>query len=119
MSARSRTSGASAASWRVEIDASEARRTTYTYEYVGRDAQQALGKDLTGVMFMSHLQHFPAARVTQKIADAVGGGLPISDEGTFVNDSNKIVKYRSCLLPFGRIDGVVTRVVLGLSWKIF
>lgn len=105
--------------WRVDIASVDRRINNYTYEYVGRNAKEALGMDLTGLMFVSHFQKFPGARVMERIDDAVERSVPISDEGIFVNQQNKVVKYRSCLLPFGTEKGRVTHVVLGLSWKAF
>lgn len=104
--------------WRVDISAT-GHGNQYTYEYVGSNAQEALGTNLTGVVFASHLQKFPAARITERIEETVLSLAPIMDEGSFVNQKNKVVKYRSCLLPFGTIKGKVTHVILGLSWRTF
>jgi len=105
--------------WRVDVANAERNTHQYTYEYVGSNAKEALGKDLTGLVFFSQLQRFPAARVTEKVDEVVKNATPVIDEGTFVNEKNKTVKYRSCLLPFGTKEGKVTRLVLGLSWKTF
>ena len=43
---------------------------------------------------------------------------PLVDIGQFISENNKVVKFRSCLLPFGK-DGVVTHVLAGLSWREF
>jgi hypothetical protein len=104
--------------WRVDVASMEKPVRQYTFEYVGSSAQQALGEDLTGTMFISRFHHFPGARIAKRIDEVVDQGVPISDEGTFVNENSKVVMYRSCLLPFGTPDGKVTRVMLGLSWKI-
>lgn len=105
--------------WRVDVTGVERQITQYTYEYIGSSAKEALGKDLTGMVFISHFQRFPGARIAERIGEVVEHGIPITDEGNFVNETNKVVKYRSCLLPFGTKEGRVTRVVLGLSWKTF
>lgn len=105
--------------WSVTFADISAAVNQFTFEYVGDSAQQALGKDMTGTMFMSTQQKFPGARIVTRIEETVKRALPINDEGTFVNEHNKVVKYRSCLLPFGTKDGRVTHIVLGLSWKAF
>jgi hypothetical protein len=105
--------------WRVDIANFEKRTNNYTYEYIGDSAQEALGKDMTGMAFSSHFQKFPGARIVSRVDDVVAEAVPISDEGTFVNEKSKVVKYRSCLLPFGTKEGRVTHIVLGLSWKAF
>lgn len=105
--------------WRVDVAGEGRRVNQYTYEYVGSSAKEAMGMDLTGTVFVSKIQSFPGARVAAKVEEAVEAARPLLDEGTFVNDKNKVVKYRSCLLPFGTKDGKVTRLVLGLSWRMF
>ncbi len=105
--------------WRVEVGTSELRKKTYTYEYVGTNAKEALGNDPTGVMFISNYDKFPGARIAKRVGEVAEGGKPLSDEGSFVNEKNRMVKYRSCLLPFGTKEGKVTHIVLGLSWRAF
>jgi hypothetical protein len=92
---------------------------TYTYDYVGASVRSALGVDATGVVFNSHFRNFPGARIVYKIDEIVKSQTPMLDESQFVNQQNKIVKYRSCLLPFGNKKGRVTHVMLGLSWHAF
>ena len=105
--------------WRVDLTGLENKRRQYTYEYMGSNAREALGQDLTGMVFISHFQRFPGARVVERVEEVVASHAPVSDEGSFVNENQKIVKYRSCLLPFGTPEGKVTHIVLGLSWKAF
>ena len=89
---------------------------TYTYQYIGRKAQKAFGKDITGEVFSSKFKHFPAARITLRLDECVTEKLPIYDEGQFINENNKLIKFRSCLLPFGNKTGKVSNILLGLSW---
>jgi hypothetical protein len=105
--------------WRVEIMAGGRRSNQITYEYIGTGAQQAMGRDLTGEVFNSRLQRFYGARIVERIDEVIQDAIPLSDEGTFVNEMDKVVKYRSCLVPFGTAAGKVTHVVLGLSWRAF
>ena len=105
--------------WSVERHAHDDDIKTYTYEYVGSSIKNALGKDLTGEKFTSSLQHFPAARIIDKINDVIANRTPVGDEGEFINAQEKKVKYRSCLLPFGTAEGIVTNILLGLSWSAF
>ncbi len=103
--------------WRVEPGGTNSH--VYTYEYVGSAVKQALGSDPTGQMFTSHFKNFPGARIVQGIDEVVSKKAPHTDEGQFINEDSKVVKYRSCLLPFGKKDGKVTHIVLGLSWGLF
>lgn len=105
--------------WRVDISENDSRVNQYTFEHIGDNAKEALGKNLTGHVFVSHLERFPGARIANRVGETVTKAQPISDEGSFVNEKHKMVKYRSCLLPFGTKEGRVTHVVLGLSWRTF
>jgi hypothetical protein len=105
--------------WRVEVASSPDVRPQYMYEYVGASAEEALGRNLTGMIFVSHAQQFAGARITKRINEVVQNRTPLFDEGSFVNERNRTIKYRSCLLPFGTKDGKVTHIVLGLSWRSF
>jgi hypothetical protein len=84
--------------WRVEVAESPEIRPQYMYEYA---------------------QQFAGARITKRVNEVVQNRAPLFDEGTYVNERNKTVKYRSCLLPFGTKEGKVTHIVLGLSWRSF
>ncbi|HEU5048105.1 MAG TPA: PAS domain-containing protein [Rickettsiales bacterium] len=106
--------------WRVEIRDPSAKTRLYTYEFVGAEMQQIIGSsDLIGTTLSPHFKDFPAARIMGKIGNAVENAAIVVDEGQFVNTNNKVIKYRSCLLPFGTQDGRVTNVLLGISWKAF
>jgi hypothetical protein len=102
--------------WRV--DQGNSNTFTYTYEHVGQSVREAIGSDLTGKIFNSRFNNFPGATISKSIDNVVKNPTPLIEESQFINEKNKIVKYRSCLLPFGK-DGKVTHIVLGLSWKAF
>lgn len=101
--------------WKVDIGG---KSPSYTYEYVGKGIKGALGIDPTGTMFTTHFRNFPGARIVREIDTLVTMPKPLKDESQFVNEQSKVVKYRSCLLPFGNKKRL-THVVLGLSWKAF
>jgi hypothetical protein len=63
-------------------------------------------------------RHFQGAALIRRISEVIANPVPLTDQGQFVNEHSKIVKYRSCLLPFGTASKV-THVLLGLSWKEF
>ncbi len=101
--------------WRVEPGQSES--IVYTYEYVGSAVKEALGADPTGTVFTGQLRGFAGAQIVHNIDKVAKNPMPLMDEGRFINDKSKIVKYRSCMLPFGTKKGKITHIVLGLSWK--
>lgn len=103
--------------WRVEIADEHPSSPLYTYEYVGSSLKDALGRDMTGEKFTAQLENFPPAWIVSKIDTVLETKFPTSDEGEFVNELHKTVKYRSCLLPFGSPEGKITNILLGLSWS--
>jgi len=103
--------------WRVEVGRNDT--LVYTYEYVGKSVREALGANPTGQMFMSQLRGFPGARIAQRSDEVVKSRTPVTEEGRFINEVTQVVKYRSCLLPFGTKSGKVTHILLGLSWKAY
>lgn len=105
--------------WRVEVGNQHTRNPLYTCEFIGDDAKQAIGSDITGQVASPRMYTFPAARILEKINEVVENGLVVVYEGQFTNETSQIVKYRSCLLPFGNRQGKVTNIVLGISWKAF
>jgi hypothetical protein len=86
---------------------------------VGENLRSIYGQDMTGRSFNPAHHHFQGATVVRKITELMGNPEPITDMGQFVNSQSKIVKYRSCLLPFGGPDGKITHIVAGLSWREF
>ena len=91
----------------------------YRYDYMGPLLVDAYGRDMTGQQVQSRQKDFPGGRILEKMDALVLQPTPVQDEGQFVNDKHKIVKYRSCLLPLGSHQGDVTHIVAGISWKAF
>jgi hypothetical protein len=123
--------------WRV--DTGEGNTLVFTYDYVGESVKEAIGGDLAGQkftaarlpgaplatsrqmekVFATHFHAFPVARVVKKADRAINKRIPVVEEGRFEDSDGKTVRYRSCLLPFGTAEGKVTRIMLGLSWKVY
>jgi PAS domain len=94
-------------------------KITYVYEFVGKGIIAAVGKDVTGERILGHVHAIPGGAIIKQVEQCVASLQPISDEGKFINDKSKVVKYRSCLLPFGATDSTVTHLLVGLSWRAF
>lgn len=86
---------------------------------VGEKIKSLYGQDMTGRSVSGGQKHFQGAAIVRRVNDLITTPAPVYDSGQFVNDRSKVVKYRSCLLPFGGRDGKVTHVVAGLSWREF
>ena len=91
---------------------------TLNFYQVGDQVRDIYGKDMVGRSFNTAQRCFQGAAIVRRIGETIDNPVPITDSGQFVNERSKIVKYRSCLLPFGR-DKKVSHVLVGLSWREF
>ncbi len=92
---------------------------TYKYVQLGPKLVTMLGKDPTGSYVKAKQRGFPGARIIKDIDKAADSAEPLYDGGQFVTEKNKVVKFRSCLLPFGNANDGVTHMLVGLSWREF
>lgn len=90
----------------------------YRFDFIGKLINEVYGKDMTGEYVHSDLKNIPGATILKKADTFTKPVVAITDAGQFINDKHKIVKYRSCMVPFGR-NGEITHIVAGLSWKVF
>lgn len=104
----------------MQAQPSVGEKRPYTYVHCGSLISQAIGKDLRGQTMTTNMKFFPGAKIIKRIDEVVAQASPspLLDDGQFVNDAGKVVKYRACLLAFGA-NGVVTHVVIGVSWRAF
>ena len=91
----------------------------YNYEYMAPQIIEAYGRNLTGQIVNIKARTFPGSKVISKVDELILKPAPVIEEGQFVSENNKIVKFRSCLLPFGKESGEVTHIVGGVSWRTF
>lgn len=94
----------------------ESRPYTLNFYQVGEKVRGLYGNDMVGRSFSTGQRHFQGAAIVRRMEEVIQSPCTITDVGQFVNERSKTVKYRSCLLPFGR-EGKVTHVVVGLSWR--
>lgn len=94
------------------------KNVLYTYQHMGKEVIKAYGADLAGHYVNVNMHNFPGWQVLKSV-DAVFAepGVQMS-QGSFVNDGDQIIKYRACIMPFGR-DEKITHALVGLSWKMF
>lgn len=77
-------------------------------------------ENLTGRRISRKQKQFKAASLIKHAGQVINNPIPLQDEGKFINDKNKIVKYRSCLVPFGNpTTREVTHLLAGMSWREF
>jgi hypothetical protein len=85
---------------------------------VGEKIRPLYTRDMTGQNVSSGQKHFQGAALIQRIGSVIVQPAPLMDQGQFVNEHHKIVKYRSCLLPFATASRV-SHVLVGISWREF
>ncbi len=90
----------------------------YQFVEVGDKLLSIFPDNPVGSYFSSNMKVMPAARLMRRMSELTIDGAPLVDEGQFVNQMSKVVKFRSCLVPFGTNDKI-THVVVGLSWREF
>lgn len=86
------------------------------FAQVGDKVRDIYGKDMIGRSFNTAQRHFQGAAIVRRVEEIIETPAPLTDAGQFINERSKVVKYRSCLMPFGR-DGRVTHIIVGLSWR--
>jgi hypothetical protein len=90
----------------------------YNYTYLGRNIMEAYRDRL-------HDEHNAfmigpnASMVSKSFGRVMITRAPVLEEGELVTISGRIVKYRQCMLPVGRQDGVLEAIFGGLSFKFF
>jgi hypothetical protein len=100
----------------VEVKGSD----RYKIDRVGDDLKAIWGSNMLGKPLRVGQQHFQGSAIFKKMGAILESPAPFFDEGQYVNERSRVVKYRSCMLPFGDSDGKhVTHIVVGLSWREF
>jgi hypothetical protein len=90
----------------------------YTFYRVGDAVRKMYQEDVVGQVLTPHHASFKGANIIKRIDEVIAHPTPVFDEGQFINKKSKMVKFRSCLLPFGN-DDKVSHVIVGLSWREF
>lgn len=89
----------------------------YKYEYMGPEIVKAYGKDLTGQTVTPSIRAIPGANVIKKLDASIPMHEPVLEQGALINNDDKMIKYRSCILPFGDKNFNLSHAIIGLSWK--
>lgn len=91
----------------------------FQFHFVGDNVKSMFSKDPTGEYFIMGVKIFPTLRVLNKMLDILQNPMPMYDEGKFVNDNSKVVKFRCVLVPFGTEGSAITYIAAGISWREF
>ncbi len=88
----------------------------YQYMDVGSNALKIFKENPIGLYFTPSQKVMPAARLMRRLEELTPQSEPLMDDGQFVNEKSRVVKFRSCLVPFGT-PTQITHVIVGLSWR--
>ena len=102
--------------FRVSVE--DAEEPNFTYEYMGDELKKLYGSDMTGLTITHNMRGFIGAVIHKKIQEVTQSLAPAQDEGFFVNGKGQLIKYRSCVLPFGN-QQKLTHIIVGLSYRQF
>ena len=103
----------------LKVEPGNADSRIFQFADLGDKVSDIVGKNMLGKHVSTNKNLFKAASIIGYSDRVVNTSEPCYDEGKFVNDRNKIIKYRSCLLPYGSTEGGVTHILVGLSWREF
>jgi hypothetical protein len=95
----------------------ESGSPVYTYDFIGKDLEEIFGKTLEGRKVKEKLGFMPARKMMEQMDKSIKNPFPITIEGQFIDEKNRVIQYRSCLLPFGQSKENITHFVIGVSWK--
>ncbi len=97
-----------------------AGKVAFRVQVMGDKLSLFFGHDLVGrEVSRPALRGFGGGKIASDIEEAATRRMPLETEGKFVNDKNKVVKYRACILPFINPQDTISHVVAGLSWREF
>jgi hypothetical protein len=94
-------------------------KRVFSYEYMGSEIAKAYGTDLTGQRVSSNIRTIPGSSIIRKLDSSIPMREPVLEQGQFINSNNEMIKYRSCILPFGDKEYDLSHAIIGLSWKVF
>ena len=92
---------------------------TYRYEYIGDIIKDALGENPTGEMINLNMKNTPGIKIIENIDICTTELKILYESGKFINNNSKVIKYRSCMAPFGKAGESATNIIVGLSWQSY
>ena len=90
------------------------------YEHIGSEVKDLFGDNCEALELKeASLSYNPVTKIIGKVkAQSVKKNIkPVTDSSYFELPDGRIIRYRSCLLPFGKGE-ILENVIIGFSWKI-
>lgn len=93
------------------------RAPVLSFSEIGENLRTIYSNDMLGLTFSAAQRQFQGAKIIHRVQEVIEHRQQLFDEGHFVNENNKVVRFRSCLMPFCDKHGRITHVVIGLGWR--
>lgn len=93
--------------------------TSFTYRYLGSSITTMFGRDITNTTVNMKMTKYPLGVIVRAMDNCMIMKTFVIDENQFVNEKGKIVKYRSCVMPFGNETKGITHLIMGISDRQF
>lgn len=94
------------------------RGDVFAYDYLGRSLLDAYGDDLTGREISETLVYPHPPSLLATFRKVTASSTPALDENQFHNSQGALVKYRSCVTPYGAFGRTGVQFLLGgMRWK--
>ncbi len=103
----------------AKISVQEAGTRTFYFEFMGETLAKVLGKSMSGERVVANMLNSPKFKLVHNLDTLLSKPEPTTEEGQFINNKNKVVKYRSIILPFGKDNEHISHFILGVSWREF
>ena len=98
----------------------DADNRDYQVKEMGTKLVTLYGENLTGKNIHKNNSQTKASALLRHAGKIITAPAPLEDDGKFINPQNKVVRYRSCLIPFGNPSTQeVTHVLAGRTWREF
>jgi len=92
------------------------RSIDYRYDYIGKNICEAYTKDLSrGDNILINLE---ASGLHEKYIEIIRLKRPIEHQGTYINNNDKIIKFRQCMIPFSSDGKNVTTIIGAMNYKM-
>ncbi len=88
----------------------------FTLDFIGDVAKKLLPNITQGQRITTKSMNMQLKKYLGDIAGVITECKTLLNSGTIVGQNNKIVKYRTCLLPFTDKNAQVVYIVVGFSW---
>lgn len=101
-----------------KVKITNSRPAQFTYEYMGEELAKLYGHDMTGMTVNRRVAHFPGSVLHERLENVLTTKNAMQDQGHLINYDSKLIRYRACLLPFGK-EGELTHIICALSCRQF